>query len=226
MVEEPARAKARSRRTTEKWRHVEAEEITGTALMALPPGWTVLHDLAWPSHPRAAVDHVVVGPAGVFVIDTKSWSGRIEVDHGLLRQDGRDRSTAVWGAASAAASVAALVPSLRADHVHAVVCLAEGDVRIAWLDGVLVCSSTQLVEELTSYAEVLPGGLARAIAADVRRRLQPAAPPAAVTSASRRRPLARLVPAVLAAAVVVAVLTQPEMLSSLVDGVAGWWPTG
>ena len=40
-------------------------------------GFAVLHDRRIPGT-RANIDHIVVSPAGVFVIDTKNWSGRVE----------------------------------------------------------------------------------------------------------------------------------------------------
>jgi hypothetical protein len=42
-------------------------------------GWVVLHDLAVPGS-RANVDHLVMGPGGVFVIDSKQYWGRLELD--------------------------------------------------------------------------------------------------------------------------------------------------
>jgi hypothetical protein len=39
-------------------------------------GYVVLHDLAVPDSP-ANVDHLVIGPSGVFVIDSKQWTGSI-----------------------------------------------------------------------------------------------------------------------------------------------------
>jgi hypothetical protein len=39
-------------------------------------GYQVLHDLAMPDSP-ANVDHLVVGPSGVFVIDSKRWTGQV-----------------------------------------------------------------------------------------------------------------------------------------------------
>jgi hypothetical protein len=39
-------------------------------------GYQVLHDLAMPDSP-ANVDHLVVGPTGVFVIDSKQWTGSV-----------------------------------------------------------------------------------------------------------------------------------------------------
>ena len=38
-------------------------------------GWAVLHDLAVPGS-RANIDHLVIGPGGVFVIDSKQYRGR------------------------------------------------------------------------------------------------------------------------------------------------------
>jgi hypothetical protein len=39
-------------------------------------GYSVFHDLAVPGSP-ANVDHLVIGPSGVFVIDSKQWSGSV-----------------------------------------------------------------------------------------------------------------------------------------------------
>ena len=39
-------------------------------------GYVVFHDLALPGSP-ANVDHLVIGPSGVFVIDSKQWSGSV-----------------------------------------------------------------------------------------------------------------------------------------------------
>ena len=39
-------------------------------------GYVVFHDLAVPGSP-ANVDHLVMGPSGVFVIDSKQWSGSV-----------------------------------------------------------------------------------------------------------------------------------------------------
>ena len=41
-------------------------------------GWAVLHDLAVPGS-RANLDHLVIGPGGVFVIDSKQYQGRLQL---------------------------------------------------------------------------------------------------------------------------------------------------
>ncbi len=201
----------------------DAEETTATALTALLPTWTVIDRPTWPGGRFATIDHVVVGPAGVFVIDTKAWTGRVMLEDGVLWQNGQDRSPAVWDAAAAAKSLCELVSSVRPDHVHAVVCLAEGDVPLGWVDDVMVCTPAQLVPQLTAYPEVLPGGLARAVSRDVDRRLHPE-PSASVeqTGLGRRRPFGALVIGVLAIALAVVLLTQSDAVSSLLDRVVEW----
>jgi Nuclease-related domain len=42
-------------------------------------GWAVLHDLGIPGS-RANIDHLVIGPGGVYVIDSKHYRGRLQLD--------------------------------------------------------------------------------------------------------------------------------------------------
>jgi len=42
-------------------------------------GWAVLHDLAIPGS-QANLDHLIFGPDGVFVIDSKQYRGRLQLD--------------------------------------------------------------------------------------------------------------------------------------------------
>lgn len=56
------------------------ERATSRALRRFErAGWVVLHDRAIPGS-KANIDHLVVGPAGVFVIDSKRWRGRVWTD--------------------------------------------------------------------------------------------------------------------------------------------------
>jgi hypothetical protein len=63
------------------WRRGAAgERRTARLLTALErQGWAVLHDLALPGS-RANLDHLVIGPGGVFVIDSKQYQGRLQLD--------------------------------------------------------------------------------------------------------------------------------------------------
>jgi hypothetical protein len=42
-------------------------------------GWAVLHDPGVPGS-RANIDHLVIGPGGVFVIDSKQYRGQLKLD--------------------------------------------------------------------------------------------------------------------------------------------------
>lgn len=56
----------------------EGEEVVGKALEGLAAdGWHVIHDV---SLGRGNIDHIVVGPGGLFTVETKSRRGRIPVD--------------------------------------------------------------------------------------------------------------------------------------------------
>jgi hypothetical protein len=59
-------------------RGATAEEEVGAILDALTPhGWRVMHDI---DTGHGNIDHVAVGPPGVFTIETKSRGGTIDVD--------------------------------------------------------------------------------------------------------------------------------------------------
>src|ERR1700752_2706663 len=68
-------------------RGAQGEVSVGLKLKTLPDGFLVINDLATPF---GNLDHVVVGPSGVFALDTKNWRGTITPDgKGELLIDGR-----------------------------------------------------------------------------------------------------------------------------------------
>jgi hypothetical protein len=66
---------------TRAWRRGAAgEHRTARLLNPLERrSWAVLHDLAIPGSP-ANIDHLVIGPGGVPVIDSKQYRGQLRVD--------------------------------------------------------------------------------------------------------------------------------------------------
>jgi len=100
------------------------------ALAALEPqGWITLTHVPRPGAAPGGptIDHLVVGPGGVVVLDTRAWSGRIEVSRGAVQQNGfwRERETAA--VAGTAGRVAALLLPQYRTAVHAVICVAQHD---------------------------------------------------------------------------------------------------
>jgi Nuclease-related domain len=71
-------------------------------------GWAVLHDLAVPGS-RANIDHLVIGPGGVFVIDSKQYRGRLQLDQFGRLWHGRCPLAPALGAVSFEADRAAQV---------------------------------------------------------------------------------------------------------------------
>lgn len=69
-----------------------------------PAGFQLLADCSVPGQ-VGNIDMLVVGPAGVFVIDAKNWSGRLEVRNSDLLHNGRGRQEAVDGVTHQAAVV-------------------------------------------------------------------------------------------------------------------------
>lgn len=66
----------------------EGEETVARILSFLPSGHTVFNDLQLDPG-GAAFDHIVVAPTGLFVIETKNWSGDIIFQNGQVLCDGR-----------------------------------------------------------------------------------------------------------------------------------------
>jgi hypothetical protein len=64
---------------------LEGEKKIAEVLAELPSGWWVLHDRRKSSRSPANIDHVVIGPTGVHIIDTKNWAGKVWLgDKGVI----------------------------------------------------------------------------------------------------------------------------------------------
>jgi hypothetical protein len=114
----------------------KGEADTAAALAELSQhGWVVLHDRLAPA--GGNIDHLLVGPGGVVVVDSKSWTGEVVVTGGKLRVGGRTRSAQVAGVAGIVGTVAqALRDSGNEAPVHGVVALTQepppdGPVRLS-----------------------------------------------------------------------------------------------
>lgn len=90
--------------STKAWKVGAEGEQRVAEVMATATGVEVLHDRRVPGS-RANIDHIVVGPQGVFVVDAKKYTGAVEVrDVGSffrlderLYVNGRDRTALVEG---------------------------------------------------------------------------------------------------------------------------------
>jgi hypothetical protein len=73
------RLRFRPSEQTRTWQRGAAGERHTARLLdrLVRDGFVVFHDLAVPGSP-ANVDHLVIGPTGVFVIDSKQWTGSVQ----------------------------------------------------------------------------------------------------------------------------------------------------
>jgi hypothetical protein len=115
-----------------------------------PYGFHFLHDRKWPGTTGANIDHVGVGPSGVYVIDTKNWTGEVLVDGSGLWQ-GQEPRGDVLEAVQTQADVAR---ALLADYglppagLRPVLVLAGRDLELCVVDGVSVVGGERLASSL------------------------------------------------------------------------------
>ena len=79
--------------------HSGAPDGTPSPATLPPHEWTSFHDVRWPGMRWESLDHVVVGPPGVFVIDSTHLPGTIALRDGRLLQDGHPADHGIGAAA-------------------------------------------------------------------------------------------------------------------------------
>jgi hypothetical protein len=133
------------------------ERRTARRLAALERhGWAVLHDLAVPGS-TANIDHLAIGPGGVFVIDSKQYRGRLQLDPTGRLWHGRYPLAPTLRAVSFEADQAAQV--LPDPGVVVVPIVAVHGARVPWgnvvVDGVPVVTARRLPSMLRQLPAVL-----------------------------------------------------------------------
>lgn len=129
------------------------EEIVAVWLSAgLPHDYHVFHDFERSG--KLSIDHLVVGPSGIFAVETKFWAGRINVREGTLVVDGMKPSRSPIAQANREARALSEYLQRKTGSVYdvkPVVCFASGSFEHSQsanydkLEGVAVCN----VEEIT-----------------------------------------------------------------------------
>jgi hypothetical protein len=135
-------------------------------------GYVVFHDLAVPGS-DANVDHLVIGPTGLFVIDSKQWSGSVNQGadglawHNHYRLD-RTLETVCWEAET--------VGRLLCSRAAALLCVHGAHPQQGGLDayGVAIVPASRLRDAL-GYDRVLSDGDVELLATTARMQLRPTA---------------------------------------------------
>ncbi len=144
---------ARPRQDPDRWARGAAGEQATAALLArlAPSRWTVLHDLAVPGS-RANIDHLVIGPTGLWVVDTKAFRGGVKARWGRVRVGGVPLSTASVRWEAEVVSDRLAVPA------RPVIALHAGGLprRARRCDGVSVVPAARLARRLRRGALLRP----------------------------------------------------------------------
>jgi len=116
---------AAAREAAARWMiaHRTERQVAGTLAPLSACGFTFLHDRGWPGArrgSRAQIDHVLVGPGGVFIVDTKCWRG-LTVAGGRLFRGQADVTDDLAGLADVGVGTEAVLAELG---------LAPGEVRV------------------------------------------------------------------------------------------------
>jgi hypothetical protein len=153
-------------------RGAAGERRTARLLRRLARDGFVFHDLAAPGNSRANVDHLVIGPSGVFVIDSKQWTGEVlQGADGLVWHNHYplDRTLAMvrWEAEA--------VSRVLGTRVHALLCVhgAHFDGSGLHAQGVAIVPASRLRAAL-GVDQVLSDNDVELLANTVRIRLRPA----------------------------------------------------
>lgn len=150
----------------------EGEETVARILSFLPANHTVFNDLQLdPGGP--AFDHIVVAPAGIFVIETKNWSGEITFQNGQVLCNGRAPSRPPLKQVKEEA--AALLDHLSAAGcpaapVYPVICFVGNRPQdgLANVGGVRICTETDLRTLFENTLETpVPAGTLGMIASEL-----------------------------------------------------------
>lgn len=134
---------------------IAGEELVGEDLERRLPGsgCVVLHSLrflAW-----GDIDHLVIGPGGITVVDAKNWSGTVTVRRSLPRVGTRSRRREVDKLDRQLAGVRLALlhaqPALRSTSIRGVMCLAAEPERPAEeLRGGLVLAGSAAAAEIAA----------------------------------------------------------------------------
>lgn len=159
----------------------DGEERTAAALEPLvADGFRILHDRRIPGS-RANIDHIVIGPPGVFVVESKSFSGTLEIRGSEVYVAGRRRTAMLDEVRREVAAVeAALGPEFAAlgIRVMPLICVHRAELPLfrSEADGIPIVSAKGMVKRLRAASATLDADVIGRIASIANARVHPAGP--------------------------------------------------
>lgn len=119
-------------------------------------GYFMLADRCWPGTRRAQVDLIVIGPGGVFIVDTKAWAD-VAIDRGRVRRGDADVTDELLGLADLADVTQADLAEvgLAPGEVHPLIALAGRREIDATANGVRIVGERDLLRCIASHGNRL-----------------------------------------------------------------------
>ena len=139
----------------------KGEEWVAHELSFLSAEYTVFNGLRLGGG-KQNFDHIIVGPSGVYVVETKNWKGSVEFRDGKLYAGGKEPSRPPLKQVKAAtAELVSFIDDAGcgAVPVHSVLCFLGTKLPedLMNVNGVVVCLGTRLVEVLQeTFDEPIP----------------------------------------------------------------------
>jgi hypothetical protein len=120
------------------------EAMVAHLLGMLPATFYCLHDITLRSNgKRSNIDHLVVGPTGIWVIETKNWKGEFQKRGGVLLHDGYDESSLIRRVAASTFDVRDALGTARDD--------------VKWINALIVSTKAKVPERLDFGKAVVVG---------------------------------------------------------------------
>jgi hypothetical protein len=136
-------------------------------------GWHRIDDIRWPGKSFADVDHVLVGPGGIFVVDTRPVSKGLDLRPETVTANGWERPEVFNGLESAAHAIGSLLGMPHRRPIP-ILCLVGGDDIDTMVDSAIVCSIGHIVAKLQAMRPILGDRQVSDIADLLRTSLMPA----------------------------------------------------
>lgn len=138
--------------------NARAEQIASRALSLLPNDYHVFHDL---NFRNVHIDHVVVGPNGIFLINTKSQLGKVTLAGESLRFNGwpflRNMLSHCWGQTLTFNKHMEIVPA-EGMEITPIICFSRAAVDILRpVRGVYITQASTLVPMIQHNEQAVPG---------------------------------------------------------------------
>lgn len=152
----------------------KGEEWVAHELAFLSSDYTVFNGLRLGGG-KQNFDHIIIGPAGVHVVETKNWKGIVEFRDGKLFAGGKEPSRPpIKQVKAATAELAAYLDEAGCSDLplHSILCFLGTELpeEIMNVNGVIICTGARLVDVLKeTFDEPVAAGRREQVVAELRK---------------------------------------------------------